>query len=209
MTIEQAGNLALVVAIGYLVGSVPSGLLIGRWLRGIDIRTIGSGRTGATNVMRGLGPRGFILTFAADTTKAVMAVLLGGLIVADPELLVIGQSLGGLAAIVGHNWSIFIRFSGGRGVACSFGAMLVLHWQGALAGILIAATVIALTRYVSLGSLVGTIGGLLVTAGGVALFAAALPLAAFAGACAVIVIVQHRDNIDRLFRGTERRLGRG
>jgi acyl phosphate:glycerol-3-phosphate acyltransferase len=199
-------SLVAAALIGYLLGSIPSGLLIGRWLGGLDIRQYGSGRTGATNAMRSLGARGFALTFAADAGKAILAVLIARTLVGaalDPLV----AAVAAVAAVVGHNWSIYIRFGGGRGVATSFGGMLMLYWPGALVGLAAAAILIGATRYVSLGSLGGTIVGLVVVIGAVLTGAQPPALAGFALAVAALVIWQHRDNIQRLMAGTERRIG--
>ena len=200
---------AVVIAavVGYLLGSIPSGLLIGRMLEGVDIRQTGSGRTGATNAMRSLGARGFVLTFAADAGKAIVAVLIARLLVADVLGVGAAEAVAAVAAIIGHNWSAYIGFGGGRGVACSFGSMLMLFWPGALAGLVTAGALIGLTRYVSLGSIVGTVVGLVVVV--VAVTAGSEPpaLAAFAVVTAVIVIGSHRDNLGRLLAGTERKIG--
>jgi len=156
--------------------------------------------------MRSLGARGFALTFAADAGKAVLAVLiaraLGGDALGPPA-----EAVAALAAIVGHNWSVFIGFGGGRGVATSFGAMAMLYWPGALVGLVAAAILIGTTRYVSLGSLGGTIVGLVVAIGAVLAGAQPIVLAELALAVAALVIWQHRDNIKRLLAGTERRIG--
>lgn len=194
----------LAAALGYLLGAIPSGLLIGRWLGGIDIRRYGSGRTGATNAMRSLGARGFALTFVADAGKAVAAVLAARAIAGDTGLA--AEALAAVAAIVGHNWSLYIGFGGGRGVACSFGAMLMLFWPGALIGLLVCGALILVTRYVSLGSIAGTVVGLIAALVDVAL-GAPPALGLFALATAAIVIGSHHDNIARLLAGTERKMG--
>jgi glycerol-3-phosphate acyltransferase PlsY len=118
-----------------------------------------------------------------------------------------GECLAAIAAIVGHNWSVFIGFAGGRGVACSFGAMLLLYWPGALIGLIAGVLLIVATRYVSLGSIAGTLVGLVATLVMVGQGALPQPVALFAVATAVIVIVQHRGNIGRLLAGTERKIG--
>ena len=196
--------IVVAVVIGYLLGAIPFGLIFGRLLKGVDIRESGSGRTGATNAMRSLGAKGFALTFAADAAKAIAAVLIARALTGGDPL---AEALAALAAVVGHNWSVYIGFGGGRGVSSAFGAMLALFWPGALVGVAVMAALTALTRYVSLGSIVGTIVGLL--AGLIALASGAAPieLAAFCVPTAAVVIVQHRDNIARLLAGTERRIG--
>ncbi len=197
----------LSVVVGYLLGSIPSGLLIGRWLRGVDIRAYGSGRTGATNAMRSLGIRGFALTFAADAAKAIASVLLARAIAGTVVDGTLAGAVAAVAAIVGHNWPLYIGFRGGRGVACSFGSILMLYWPGALLGLVVFGVLLKLTRYVSLGSIVGTLTGLVAALVAVAVGAQPPVLAAFAVAAAAIVIGSHKDNIERLLAGTERKIG--
>jgi len=205
MTPAVAVGLSAVV--GYLLGSIPSGLLIGRWLRGVDIRAYGSGRTGATNAMRSLGIRGFALTFAADSAKAIASVLLARAIAGTVVDGTLASAVAAVAAIVGHNWPLYIGFRGGRGVACSFGSILMLYWPGALLGLVVFGVLLKLTRYVSLGSIVGTLTGLVAALVAVAVGAQPPVLAAFAVAAAAIVIGSHKDNIERLLAGTERKIG--
>lgn len=200
-------QLAVAAVVAYLLGSIPSGLLIGRWLGGVDIRQYGSGRTGATNAMRSLGAKGFALTFAADAAKAAGAALIARALVGDQLGGAVPEAVAAFAAIVGHNWSIYIGFGGGRGVAASFGAMLMLYWPGAVVGLVACAILIAATRYVSLGSIVGTVVGLVAAVAAVLAGGQPTALALFAVATGALVIVQHRDNIARLLAGTERRLG--
>jgi glycerol-3-phosphate acyltransferase PlsY len=140
-------------------------------------------------------------------TKAVLSVVIGRALIADALEPLVPEAIAALAAIVGHNWSVYIRFGGGRGIACAFGAMLVLFWPSALIGLVATAALIAATRYVSLGSITGTVVGLIAAMIAVALGAEPPGLAAFALVTAALVIVQHRDNIQRLLAGTERRIG--
>lgn len=199
---------ALLILIGYLLGAIPFGLLIGRLARGVDLRRYGSGRTGATNALRTIGLRGAALVFILDLAKGIVAVLVarwlwGG----DPALTEWLAAAAGFAAIVGHIWSVFIRFTGGRGVATSTGALLAL---APLAVLLLAPVVIFIMwrwRYVSLGSVMGSL-----LAPVAALVLAALDLAPWAAvgygvAAGLLVTWAHRDNIDRLRSGTERRIG--
>src|SRR5262245_37292391 len=157
--------------------------------------------------MRSPGARGFALTVVADAGKAIVAILIARAIVGEAVDPLLAGSVAALAAIVGHNWSIYIGFGGGRGVATSFGAMLMLYWPGALVGLVAAAILIAATRYVSLGSLGGTVVGLAVAVAAVLTGAQPPVLAELAIAIAALVTWQHRDNIQRLLAGTERRLG--
>jgi glycerol-3-phosphate acyltransferase PlsY len=201
----------VLVALGYLLGAIPIGLLIGRWLRGIDIRQFGSHRTGATNALRTLGARAAAAVFALDVAKGAVAVLLARWLSADASSNSAEwvAAAAGFAAIVGHNWSVFIGFSGGRGVATSTGALLALQPLAALIVAPIVALVMWRSRYVSLGSISG--------ASLVPVIVAALVLFDVSGAGAAhlayglaagtLVVAAHRDNIARLRAGTERKIG--
>jgi acyl phosphate:glycerol-3-phosphate acyltransferase len=195
--------------IGYLLGAIPTGLLVGRWTRGVDLREHGSQRTGATNALRTLGTGAAATVFVLDVAKGIVAVIAARLLFVDDPLGEWAAATAGLAAIVGHNWSIFMRFTGGRGVATFAGALAAMSpWT-----VLVLAPVVALivwrTRYVSLASIVGAVAAPGVTA----LFAAAelagLAAIAFAAAAAILVVSAHADNISRLRAGTERRIGDG
>ncbi|HEY6865827.1 MAG TPA: glycerol-3-phosphate 1-O-acyltransferase PlsY [Candidatus Eisenbacteria bacterium] len=204
----MAGALALaaVLAIGYLCGSLPWGLWLGRWLRGVDVRTLGSGNLGATNVYRSLGPAIGIATLGLDIAKGALPVWLlplsplGALVPGGGEWCALAA---GLAAIAGHMWTVFARFRGGKGVATTVGVLLALSPPavGVFAAVFVVA--VAATRYVSLGSILGAVG-----------FAVTLaitgrgwrsPTALFGALVALLVIVRHRDNIARLARGAEHR----
>ena len=200
-------TLALAALLGYLLGAVPFGLVIGRVTRGIDLREFGSHRTGATNALRTLGARWAALVFVLDVAKGVAAVLLARAVFADDPLVEWAAAVAGFAAIVGHIWSVFIRFTGGRGVATSAGAMGAMSpWTVVvLAPIVIG--VIWRTRYVSLGSITGSLLAPVLTAALWALDLASVPAIAYALASGLLVTAAHADNIGRLRAGTERRIG--
>ena len=203
------------ILIGYLLGSIPFGLLIGRRHSKVDIRQYGSGRTGATNVLRTAGRKAAALVAGLDVLKGVLAVVFAGLIVGEGYLVVGGFSLGvlvaqvlaALAAIIGHIWSVFLKFQGGRGVAPFSGGLIALCPLAAVFGGVVIIIVVGLTRYVSLGSIVGV----------VATYAILVPLTIFNGfpieylfytlAGTILIFVMHRDNIVRLVSGKERKLG--
>ena len=200
-------SLVLGAIIGYLVGAIPFGLIVGRLARGIDLRQHGSHRTGSTNALRTLGMPAAATVFVLDVAKGISAVLLArGLFAGDP-LVEWVAAVAGLAAIVGHNWSVFIGFTGGRGVATSAGALGAMSvWT-----ILILAPIVALLiwrwRYVSLGSITGALGAPVVTAALAAIGAATVPAIAYALGSALLVTAAHADNIARLRAGTERKIG--
>jgi len=192
---------ALVVG-AYLAGSLPMGVIVARLTRARDPRTVGSGRTGGTNAWRAMGLWRGILVGVLDIAKGAVPVLIATMLGGSP----IVRALAGVAAILGAWASVFLRFHGGRGVATGIGAMAVIQPLVIVLGAPVFFGVIAVTRYVSLGSLVGSA------------FAAALliPCVAlglnppadliFAAGGVAIVWFAHRDNIGRLMRGEERKI---
>lgn len=197
--------IVIAAAVGYLLGAIPFGLIVGRLTKGIDLREYGSHRTGATNALRTLGAKAAALVFVLDVTKGVAAVLIARALAADDPLW--AAAVGGFAAIVGHNWSVFIGFGGGRGVATSAGALGAVTPWTLLVVFPIVALVIWRSGYVSLGSIVGALLAPIITAGWVVLGQASVPAIAYALASGVLVTVAHADNIERLRAGTERKIG--
>jgi glycerol-3-phosphate acyltransferase PlsY len=193
--------------IGYLLGAIPFGLIVGRLLRGIDLRDYGSHRTGATNALRTLGLRAAAAVFVLDVGKGVAAVLLARTIFAEDASVEWASAVAGFAAIVGHNWSVFIRFTGGRGVATSAGGLGAMSPITLLVLAPIVAAIIWRTRYVSLGSITGGLLAPVITALLWAIGVASLPAIAYALASGLLVTAAHADNIARLRAGTERRIG--
>ncbi|HLN12838.1 MAG TPA: glycerol-3-phosphate 1-O-acyltransferase PlsY [bacterium] len=186
------------IALGYLIGSVPTGLMLVRWLAGTDIRDHGSGNMGTVNVLRVAGPAVAAIVLVADMLKGFVPVWLAIDRGAGSWIIV----LCGLAAIAGHNWSVFLRFRGGRGIATSFGVLLGLSLKVALIAAAVWIIVVALTRYSSLGSLLAVISV------PVALWrtGASDAYVVFGVIAAVFAVIRHRSNIERLMRGTERRI---
>ena len=187
------------MVVGYLLGTIPTGYLVARW-RGVDIQQVGSGNIGATNVLRALGVLPAAMVMVLDPVKGALAALL-------PTVLGAGGwtvALSGLAAVVGNSFNVWLRLRGGKGIATSIGVFLVVDPLTAALCVLIGVFTILVSRYVSLGSLVGMF---------------ALPLFVIAGgnfptshlflavALAALTIFRHRDNVARLMAGTERRLG--
>jgi glycerol-3-phosphate acyltransferase PlsY len=192
----------LPVIIGYLLGSISFSYLFGRMLKGIDIRQHGSGNAGATNTLRILGTGPAIAVLLLDALKGVAAVEIGRWMAPD---MVVVAVLSGLFAIIGHNWPVYFGFRGGKGIATTIGAMATLAFLPALFAGIAAILLIAVTRFVSLGSLG---------------FALLLPIFVFVlngpdaltiGLAAVIVclfaFVRHRTNIIKLLQGRENKLG--
>jgi glycerol-3-phosphate acyltransferase PlsY len=197
-------ELVIAVAAGYLIGAIPSGVLIGR-LRGVDPRESGSGRTGTTNAIRTLGPRWAAAVALLDVAKGVVAVVVGGLAGPEPW----AGPLAGVAAVVGHVRSIFIGFGGGRGVATGAGAMLVLAPLAVLASLPEFGLVVWWTRLVSLGSILASVTAALVAAALFAIGSVGIEVVVAAALISVMVVIAHADNLQRLLAGTERRIGDG
>lgn len=199
--------LAATIALAYGAGSLPFGLWLGRWLRGVDVRTLGSGNLGATNVYRSLGAGIGVATLLLDIAKGALPVwllpasALGEAFPGGREWCALAAAF---AAVAGHVWTFLAGFKGGKGVATSAGVLLALSPPafGVFAAVFV--VVLLATRYVSLGSMLGA----LAFAGALARFSpsgVASPSFAVGAVLAALVIVRHRDNIARLARGEERR----
>ena len=188
----------LIGGLAYLIGSIPSGLILGKLLWHTDLRQHGSRNIGATNAWRTLGKIPGLLVFLADGFKGQVGVLLGLSIVGTPWAAVIG----GLCAIVGHSFSLFLQFHGGKGVATSLGVLTMLMGKVTMVVFLLWLLVVYTTRYVSLGSiLAGFLTPILVMA-----FGSPMEYVLFSTVAAVLVIVRHRENIQRLMKGTENKV---
>jgi acyl phosphate:glycerol-3-phosphate acyltransferase len=185
----------LLMAVGYGLGSIPTGLLIARWQKGVDIRQHGSGNIGMTNVLRAVGKGAAALTLVGDLAKGLIPVLLAQAWLISPWTI----GLVALAAVVGHLYPLFAGFHGGKGVATTLGAFIPLLLGPLLIAFIVWAACLALRRQVSLGSLAA---------------AACLPIAAliwgaptayvlYALIAAALIWFRHRDNIERLLAGTE------
>lgn len=206
---------AAVIIIGYLLGAIPFGLLISRRGAKVDIRQHGSGKTGTTNVLRTAGRKAAATVGVLDVLKGALAVVFAGLIIGKSYLIVGDFSLGiiiaqvtaALAAIAGHNWSVFLRFRGGRGVATFFGGLLALCPAAGLFGGEVLIISAGLTRYASLGSIAGTVGAYAILVPLTILNGFPIEYLGYTLIGAIIIIVMHRDNIARLMAGTERKLG--
>ncbi|MBI2829604.1 MAG: glycerol-3-phosphate acyltransferase [Chloroflexi bacterium] len=204
-----------VVLLGYLLGSIPIGVLVGRKLVGKDVRQFGSGKMGATNVARVAGNKAGMMVASLDVLKGVAAVTLAGMAIGGEYLAVGGVGLGrlsaqvlaALAAVAGHTWPIFLKFHGGRGVATFFGGLIALYPAAALFGGEVLVIGAGLTRYVSLGSISGVVGAYIIMVPLALMNSLSVEYLVYAFVGAVIVIVMHKDNIARLLAGRERRLG--
>ncbi len=204
-------EILLIVAAAYLLGSIPTGYLLVRLFRHQDIRAVGSGNIGATNVMR-TGSKGLgAATFLLDMLKGCAAVGLGALMgsfLLPAEPLRSTEAVAALCAVLGHMFPVWLRFRGGKGVATGFGVFLVAAPWAALAAITVFALVLLLSRYVSLASIIGAasfpaFAWFLVHGNKPAFYVAVQ------AAVALLIVVKHHQNIRRLLTGTESRLGAG
>ncbi len=207
---DQTLQIVLGAVIGYLLGMIPTGALVGRSL-GVDLTRVGSRRTGATNVLRTLGIRWAVAVGVGDFLKGTVAVLLIGWIAGGAPWAPAtwAQVVGACSAVLGHTFSPLLGFRGGRGIITGGGALIVLSPLAFGVSFVFGVITVTLTRYMSLGSLIGTI-----VAGSVVLLQALLwggPTAFlfYGTALPAFIILSHRDNIQRLLSGTERKLSRG
>lgn len=191
----------LVILTSYLIGSIPNGLIIGQSFYKVDLRQFGSKNIGATNAFRTLGPWPAFWVFLTDALKGVAGVLIGQYL----GHTALAELAGGIAAIAGHNWSAFLKFKGGRGVATGLGVIAIIVPKVTLIVFFVWALIVYFTRYVSLASIIA---------------AALVPISMwflnarqeffyFGIVAALFVIVRHRSNIERLLKGQESKIKAG
>ena len=196
----------VLMLIAYLAGSIPMGILVARVSGGTDPRTIGTGRTGGTNALRALGRSRAAVVVIGDLLKGAVPVLIARYVTGDPLV----EVLCGASAVAGAIWSVFAGFRSGRGVGTGVGTMLVIEPAAVLLATPVFVLVILLTRYVSLGSLIGS----------AAMFPAMLlvllvvpdtplPYVIYSAVGAALIWLAHADNIERLLHGTERKFDLG
>jgi glycerol-3-phosphate acyltransferase PlsY len=207
------GEVILVLVVGYLLGSINTSIIVGKCY-GIDIRKQGSGNAGMTNTLRTLGKSAAVFVILGDILKGVAAYLIGNVVVNPAEagaalnavtsVAGLGGMVGGIAAIIGHNWPIYFGFKGGKGILTSFSVVMMMDWKLGLMLLGLFIIIVAVTRYVSLGSIVAC---------------AAFPVAAFikgngpiftmfAAILGILAITRHNANIKRLLNGTESKIGK-
>ncbi len=200
--LEKPLLIILSCIIAYLIGSVSTGILISRFYHGPDLHTVGSGSTGATNVQRSMGWKYGLMTFFGDVAKGILACLIAELMTGDH----LSCLVAGLFAVLGHNWPCFFGFKGGKGVATTGAVMLYCFPVPALICIALAVALIALIRYVSVGSMFFMCASALLISltyhGPNALFVILWTIV-----MALLCILRHHANIRRLISGTENRLG--
>jgi glycerol-3-phosphate acyltransferase PlsY len=193
-------NIILAILIGYFIGSISFSYLIAKKIKKVDIRTQGSGNAGATNTLRVLGWGPAIAVLLLDASKGIIAVLISYLFGVESWV----AFLAGLFAIVGHNWPIYYGFRGGKGVATTIGVFAILVFIPALIAGLVAIATIAITRYVSLGSLLFMLLIPLLT---IVLGDYGLTYILLAIVISLLSLWRHRTNIQRLIKGTENKIG--
>jgi glycerol-3-phosphate acyltransferase PlsY len=191
------------IILGYLIGSLPMGVVVARATGGVDPRTVGSGRTGGTNALRAMGPRRALVVGLLDVAKGAVPVLIALWAGAVAGV----AALAGVAAVLGAWRSVWLRFHGGRGVATGVGGMLAVSVPVVLIALPVFVGVIWRTRFVSLGSLLGTGAGALVSVLFVVLGWLDAAWLLYTIPAVAIVWIAHADNIGRLLAGTERRFG--
>jgi len=203
-----------IILIGYLMGSIPFGVLVSR-LAKKDVRQYGSGKIGTTNVLRTAGRKAAAFVLVGDLMKGVLPVILAGIIFGN-DLVVLGefavgtlvaQVLAGLAAIAGHNWSIFLKFKGGRGVATFYGGLIALCPPAALISGEVLLVSAGVTRYASFGSILGVITAYIILVPLTVYYRFPIEYLGYALIGGLVIVYMHRDNINRLVAGTERKIG--
>jgi acyl phosphate:glycerol-3-phosphate acyltransferase len=202
----MAFDFTIIILIGYFMGAVPFGLLIVKLVRGVDVREYGSGNIGFANVARTAGAKAGFATLILDVGKGTLAAWLGGVIVGgDHEA--IARVVAALLAVIGHNWSIYLKFKGGRGVDTSLGGLLAMAPLVGLACLVIGGAVILISRYVSIGSMSGAFSSIPILAPLVIWRDYPAEYLIYCVAVTILIVFQHRDNIARLCAGTEHKLG--
>lgn len=184
----------------YFAGGIPIGLLVGR-VRGVDIREYGSGNIGASNVLRTLGGKAGAAVWVADALKGFAPVMVARCVPLSPEAWVAGV---GLAAVLGHCFSPYLRLSGGRGVSTTLGVFLALDWRVGLSAFALWIATVAITRYISVGSMLAAASAVLFFA----VYDSPSGYLVVGVGIAVLIVIRHSANIRRLIRGTEAKIGK-
>ena len=206
----------IVAVVGYLLVSIPFGLIVSRRMAKVDVRGFGSGKIGTTNVLRTAGRKAAVIVFVLDIVKGALAVLFAGLIFGEGYLIIggvtwgvlVAQVIAAVAAMLGHTRSVFLRFrGGGRGVATFFGGLAALFPPAALFGGEVFIIGSGLTKFVSLASIAAAVSTYAILAPLTILHKFPLEYLLYALVGSVIIIFMHRGNIRRLLSGTERKLG--
>jgi len=208
------GKFVIVAIVAYLLGAIPFALIVSKKLAGVDITKHGSGNIGGTNVYRVLGRKAGAIAIILDLAKAFTAVMAAKYIIGDSVLMVAempitwqwGQALAALMVMLGHNWSVYIKFKGGKGVATYFGSWFAMWPPAALFAAVILVLTLLRSRYMSLGSLLSAAGVLILFIVLTVGYDFPVVYLVYSMIAAALIFYQHRANIDRLGSGTEMRL---
>ena len=193
-------KIALIIISCYLLGSIPFGYIVGKLFKKIDIRELGSGNIGATNVFRILGPSLAFVVLIGDIGKGILSIYLVHFLNIDNSLI---STIAGLAVICGHDWSLFLGFKGGKGIATTFGVVFVLNPTISILALIIWGVVLITTRYVSLSSIFAVISIFIFTI----LFKQPYEYIIFSAIILILGIFKHKENIERLKLKKERKIG--
>jgi len=194
-------KIALIILGCYLLGSIPFGYIAGKLFKKIDIRELGSGNIGATNVFRILGPSLASLVLISDIGKGIFSIYLAQYFNIDNLLIL---TIAGLAVICGHDWSLFLGFKGGKGIATTFGVIFALNPIISILAIVVWVVVLIITRYASLSSILAVISIMIFTI----LFKQPYEYIMFSAIILLLSIFKHKENIKRLRSGNERKIGK-
>ena len=211
--------LATIIVLSYLVGSIPNSIIVSKLVKGIDIRDYGSGNAGGTNVMRVLGWKQGLIVIILDALKGVLAVVViarlhyGSMPFANKtpfDDFTLIQIIAGLSAVIGHIWTVFAGFKGGKGIATALGMLLMISTVDMLIAMGVFAIVVVVSRYVSLGSIIGAVTVPLALVIRENIFNVNIPsyntLLPFVIALSLLVLFTHRKNVVRLINGSEHKL---
>ncbi len=201
--IPPAARFGAVVVVAYLAGGLSWGYILVNLVMGEDVRDFGSGRTGMSNILRTAGGKAAALVFVMDAGKAILVVLLARSVVGTVE----SEVAAALVALCGHNWPVYLRFRGGRGILPGFGGLWLMAPWVALAGSVVFLVTTLSTRILSLGSIIGTITIAVISLALTVLMGHDQFYTMYVFAGGALIIWQHRDNIRRIANGTERKLG--
>mgnify|MGYP005683845265 FL=1 len=193
----------LILFLGYLFGSFPSGYLAGKFTKGIDIRSVGSGSTGATNVLRHIGKRAAITVFVIDVSKGILSILLARYFLLNDSW----QVAVGLSALIGHIWPVWLSWKGGKAVATGLGVFLGLSWQVGLGTLGVFIIMISLFRIVSLASISAALALPLIMYLSFKTTNISIPFLVISLLAMSLVIWRHKENIVRLIKRKEPRIG--
>ncbi|RLC51960.1 MAG: acyl-phosphate glycerol 3-phosphate acyltransferase [Candidatus Cloacimonadota bacterium] len=198
-------NLASAFVLAYILGSIPTSYLMGKFIKKIDIRDFGSGNVGATNALRVLGTKIGIITLIIDIGKGILAVFMGKIIVAEPSNIVLIAL--GLFAILGHIFTIFLKFKGGKGVATSAGVFIALSPLAVGIALIVFVLTVWISKYVSLGSILAALVLFLVELyWNITHSFENIELLIFIFVIAAFIIIRHKSNIKRILAGNENKL---